>query len=96
MNRCRTKFTCLIGYKQFRCHNYPELCEAYRTESRVFRQTRSPGNFASAFEVRYDFKGRVVFTKGMLKLCYIVVAKMPCWYLEWQSQLQLYYSEFKK
>ena len=94
MNRCRTKFTWFIGYEQFSCHSYLESYKAYRAEKQVRQQIRSPDHFASAFDISCDFKGKVVFTKGMLKLCYTVVAKMPRRYLEWVSELQLCYGEF--
>ena len=88
MNRCRAKFNWCINHTQFRYHNYLESYEAYRAENQVFGQTRSPGNFASAFNTRYDFKGGVVFTKRMSKLCHTIVAKMLHRYLEWVSQRQ--------
>ena len=61
MNRCRTKFTCLIGYKQFRYHNYLESCKKYCEKAKFVGKLRSPGDFTSAFEVSCDFKreGRV-------------------------------------
>ena len=85
MNRCRAKFAWFFGYKQFRCHSYLESCEAYCAEKRVPQQTRSPGNFASAFEVSCYFKGRVVVTERLSKLCYTIVAKMPHRYMEWAT-----------
>ena len=77
MNRCGTKFTWFIGYEQFRCHNFFELCKVYRAESRVFRQTRFLGDFASVFEVSCNFKGRDVYIERLSQLCYTAVAKMP-------------------
>ena len=57
MNRCRTKFNWCINRVQFGYHSYLESCEAYCAENRIFGQTRSPGNFASVFYMRYEFKG---------------------------------------
>ena len=89
MNRCRTKFARFFGYKQFRCHSYLESCEAYCAEKRVPQQTRSPGNFASAFDVSYDFKGGGCVHKEDVQIMNSLVAEMIHRHLEWGSQLQL-------
>ena len=56
-----------------------------------FLKTPSLGDFALDFDISYDCEGRVVFRRSLSELCNTVVAEMLHRYLEWASQLQLYY-----
>ncbi len=89
MNRCRTKFIWFIGHKQFRYHNYLKSCEACCEKAKFAGKCVLRAGFASAFDMRYDFKRTGCIHKEDVQTMNTPVAKMIHGYMEWVSQLQL-------